>query len=623
MLQGEITTADADITWTAELANTKAEWKQFGGIEFPNLGPRNAGIADRASLKITPGPRTLTGPNQSAAFDTGTFLGVPVPLGEIRTDSDGHLLVLGGFGNSGSPTNAPLTTFANNEGWHDDVSDGPVHASVSLKNSNVTLQAVPAWVICPPTRFAPAINHIKTLYDTLLQVAVDKFNFPVPATPSFTNDIYPLLARAMSMKAVSAVPGSGHAVFGPVIPPPGAQADRDVIFANLRDPATPPHTATPNSDMPKIWSDVYDTPNQVNEALTPTQYAILKSWDNNNFVNDWVGPPQPGNSITPEGLTQAALENCIGGAFYPGIEASFMTRDTYAYLEPFRLDAAALSPGDVTKQMAVPWQTDFYDCSLDSGLLWWPAARPDDVFPEGGGPQVPWVRDIINSGDDMVKYWHKLGFVVQKGSQVVETERSVVCKNCFLIVDKSTFGQDEVAVGLPNTAYTPAYWVGVEGYGAGELGLTLGNLGNPPLIPTVTATINAALNPSLTAAQVTAINNMLSVSQLAPPVVPEDPTLQQTFQRFLYPFTISFNGDGGFTALQANQVAIVTLNATITAGNVTRTASANIELTKGEDPYFEDVDLQNPNQPSWLSFDLRFFKVYRRAIQIWSARDVE
>jgi hypothetical protein len=91
------------------------------------------------------------------------------------------------------------------------------------------------------------------------------------------------------------------------------------------------------------------------------------------------------------------------------------------------------------------------------------------------------------------------------------------------------------------------------------------------------------------------------VSQFGPPpVVAGDPTLQQTFQRFLYPFTISFNGGGGFTALQANQVAIVMLNATITAGNVTRTASANIELTKGEDAYFEDVDLQNPNQPSWL-----------------------
>jgi hypothetical protein len=184
--------------------------------------------------------------------------------------------------------------------------------------------------------------------------------------------------------------------------------------------------------------------------------------------------------------------------------------------------------------------------------------------------------------------------------------------NCFLIIDKSTFGQDEVEVGLPGTAsYTPAYWVGVEGYTANELGFNQPsdlNNPNPNPAPTVTATVSATLNPTLNAAQIAAINTMLSVNQLAPPVVAEDSTLQQTFQRFLYPYTISFSGDGGFTALQANQVAIVTIDASITAGNVTRTAAANIELTKGEDPYYENVNLQNPNQPSWLSFDLRFFK---------------
>jgi hypothetical protein len=44
-------------------------------------------------------------PNDRQLFNTGTisFNGhadVPVPLGEIRTDDDGHLLVLGGTGTS-------------------------------------------------------------------------------------------------------------------------------------------------------------------------------------------------------------------------------------------------------------------------------------------------------------------------------------------------------------------------------------------------------------------------------------------------------------------------------------------------------------------------------------------
>src|SRR6202045_1908305 len=39
----------------------------------------------------------------------------------------------------------------------------------------------PAWVICPPPKFAPPIGTIITLYDTLLQVAVDKLGLQFPA----------------------------------------------------------------------------------------------------------------------------------------------------------------------------------------------------------------------------------------------------------------------------------------------------------------------------------------------------------------------------------------------------------------------------------------------------------
>ena len=185
--------------------------------------------------------------------------------------------------------------------------------------------------------------------------------------------------------------------------------------------------------------------------------------------------------------------------------------------------------------------------------------------------------------------------------------------NCFLIVDKSTFGQDEVEVGLPGTAsYPAAFWVGVEGFTAPQLGFNAPsdlNSASPSPLPAVNYTIDPALNPGLTAVQIAAIDAMVGLKYGPPPVTAEDPTLTQSFQRFLYPFTITFTGDGGFTALAAKQVAIVTIHASITAGSVTRTASANIELTRGEDPYFTDVNPANPNQPSWLSFDLRFFKV--------------
>ena len=417
----EITSVDAAIEWTVHLANHKAAWKQFDGLK-PNPPLRNPGVASRISLVIDPGQRTLNAPNRHARFDTGTFLGVTVPLGEIRTDRKNRLLVLGGFGHSASPANHPLTTFANNDGWHDDVSDGPVNALVTLKRSGQTFQALGAWVICPPPRFAPSIENIITLHDVLLQVAVDRLGHKIPAKPSFTRDIYPVLSRALNMRWVTGMMAKVHAhgTLAGITPSLPASA-RKAIFSHLRDPALP-HNQDSDGDMPMIWSDYYTAGKS--QPLTKIQYDYMKKWKNGNFVNDWHGSPRPLKKITPAGLDRAALENCVGAAFFPGIEASWMLRDVYSFSEPFRLDQTKLEAGDVTKQMAVPWQADFFDCTQDGDLAWWPAERPDDVFPEKGGPQVPWIRNLVNSSEAMVKKWHRLGFVVKKGAKFIETERT-------------------------------------------------------------------------------------------------------------------------------------------------------------------------------------------------------
>lgn len=437
----EITQLDATIEWTVHLANRKAAWKEFDGLN-PNTPLRNPGVASRTSLVIDPGQRTITGPSQAASFDTGTFMGVTVPLGEMRTDHQGRLLVLGGFGNSGSPTHKPLQHWANNDDWHDDVSDGPVKATVTLKHSGQMLDAVGAWVICAPPSFAPPLDHVITLYDVLLQAAVNKLGLKLPVRPSFTKDIYPLLQRAINTKWVSAMVahpqahghrsmhGHGmhpsaapaHSSFKAVIPPPGTAVARKAIFDKLRNPALPYNQDSGESDMPMIWSDYYLAGK--NEPLTKIQYGYMKKWKNGNFINDWHGHPKPPKQIAPAGLDRAALEGCVGAAVYPGIEASWLLRDVYRLSEPFRLDPTNLEAGDMTKQMAVPWQSDFYDCSQDGELAWWPAQRPDDVFPEAGGPQVPWIRQHVSSRMGMVKNWHKLGFVVKKGAKYLETERN-------------------------------------------------------------------------------------------------------------------------------------------------------------------------------------------------------
>jgi hypothetical protein len=188
-----------------------------------------------------------------------------------------------------------------------------------------------------------------------------------------------------------------------------------------------------------------------------------------------------------------------------------------------------------------------------------------------------------------------------------------VTQSLEFVMGQATFSKDEAG---STPSFAPAFWLRVSGFTNEALGLTtpsdLGNQPNPA--PSLSANVDATLNVpnNLTAAQLATINaNLPSVNQFGPPpIIPADPTLQPDPQSFLYPYTISFNSETAFDALQPDQAVFITLEASLTVGQVTVTASANITLTAGEDPRFEDIDPSNPqNYPSWLSFDLRFFKM--------------
>lgn len=189
-----------------------------------------------------------------------------------------------------------------------------------------------------------------------------------------------------------------------------------------------------------------------------------------------------------------------------------------------------------------------------------------------------------------------------------------VDQSCTLIIDKSTFGEDEVRVQLPGTAQFPSsFWVALDGFTASVLGFnSFSDLfkATPSPAPVVTITADPALNPGLTAAQVSAINaNLPTVDTFTAPVIPADPTLAPVTQQFLYPYSISFTSDAAFEQLGLDESVTLTLTATITVGSVTRSDSAAIVLTKGENPFVTNVNPSTPTQPAWLSFDLRFFKV--------------
>ncbi|HEX8117662.1 MAG TPA: LodA/GoxA family CTQ-dependent oxidase, partial [Pyrinomonadaceae bacterium] len=122
----EITADEAEIVWHVELANRKAAADNFR--DYPEPGKRNPGVAEER-LVIAPTLPPISGRGQhQVESPAGKFMDVEVSLGELRTDGAGRLLVLSSKVFSSSPTQEPITNYANNAGWHDNTSDGPVTA---------------------------------------------------------------------------------------------------------------------------------------------------------------------------------------------------------------------------------------------------------------------------------------------------------------------------------------------------------------------------------------------------------------------------------------------------------------------------------------------------------------
>lgn len=435
----ELDASNATVQWQVQLANTKSAWYGFQlALDIPEAASappttlRNAAVADRTRLAITPKARSVAGPNAAPErFDDGQFMGKPVYLGEAFTDDKGHLIVLGGHGVSASSDGSRAITFANNENWHDDTSDGPVTAQVTYEG--LPLMVEPAWVVVAPPNYGPQRKSVRTMWDLMRDVAITAGMLPMPTRPSFTHDILPLFERLHGLQWVNAGFAAGF----------GWKGANDLTSADAlsrlssaagayvelrRTIANQFRNYEVDSWSPKPWPWLYGdamavpaahTPRQ-NASLTATQLAMLAEWAAGNFVEDYDPHRAPPRRIEDvplaeqgDTLTKAALDFCLADAFHPGCEMTWPVRSSSMYMAPFRFDHALdgwIAPnigevltsdwltipngpffgqqaGGITRWMAVPWQTDTascrsgYDKNYDPYVpSFWPARVPNQVL---------------------------------------------------------------------------------------------------------------------------------------------------------------------------------------------------------------------------------------------------
>lgn len=458
---------DTKIDWRVDLANKKSAWYDFDiafdiptaegvydsdGFKVPEALQKPVesmlrnddfiGEIERKKLMIETRMQHITGEGTNLNGSKYQFEGeigewkMPVNLGELKTDKLGRLIFLGGKGHSASFTKpaAKLTTFANNDNWHDDTSDGPVDAKVKLSDGRI-FDAEGAWVLTAPTNFAVGVQAFSTGYDLITDVMAQMHPELVKEQPSFYEDIYPVLSNLTINQWVNAGIsqefgwGSGY------------EFDREALLKALNDKSDKMRPLRQNifnafrdptyeQMQPQNWPPLYGDAVTFNMkstnprnwfAITELKYNYLQKWATGDFIIDEPQPIKLWDERTPaeqaNGLTEAALEETIGGPFHPGCEFTWPMRQKIMYESDkkhlYRIKRRAKAkeyygdtldyktalgeggpldgstPGDITKWMAVPWQTDTSSClsayrtyAGEYLPTFWPARVPNDVLTE-------------------------------------------------------------------------------------------------------------------------------------------------------------------------------------------------------------------------------------------------
>jgi L-lysine 6-oxidase len=438
------------IEWTVHLANKKAAWydnnELIGNVmmatqtdgnyyeenttDNPTLHNADVPAEKRQRrLIIDPGPRTISKPGETVAisknniphdYPHGSF---PPPmengikrapydietLGDLKMDSKGRLVVLGGLGKAGG-TEA-IVTYTGQDTWFDDISDGPVYCTLRLKGRAEPI-TLTAWALIGSPKYAPELRNIVTLDDVMFDVGVRYQNlvpemfangaFRRTYRANYERDIQPIFDRIADYIWVANVPSMVAFTapkFNPRDTSPGNLKNRTTFFEYFRDSRQSNelmHKKIPY--LPLNSGDNSVTNENIDRymVLTETQYFLLSQWAGGLFTTG------PAESYPVHPRDAATVGNCIGHPMSPGIEVTWTLRNPVVYESPYRIKHAhdetyykenglnpqgdetsgwyareklphpgnivmqdGCEPGDLTKRMSPPWMSDFYQCAIE------------------------------------------------------------------------------------------------------------------------------------------------------------------------------------------------------------------------------------------------------------------
>ncbi|CAG8601565.1 2077_t:CDS:10, partial [Racocetra fulgida] len=310
-----------------------------------------------------------------------------------------------------------ITQYANNDYWYDDTSDGSVDATVVINGKTLKNKAVcrASWV----NEMAFRGHGLYKQGDFLNPELEKQLKNPGNNDKDLRKNILSRVRIPKYLASPAEFNGQAYDYFMP----PLSGNDGDTT------PTVPDTYLTVTRGqyiLLQRWADgdfePGNEPTQYHYKFDKMDYNYPQySKDGSSFESFEAIVSDVQNQI--KCLNKAALQWCVGGAFYPGIEMTFVAYDKNTFDEryDFRINEKNISPGDLNAFMALPWQADFFECNTH----WWPAQRPDIVIPEGQKPEVE--KYGVNLGN--FKDW-------TRGFRTDEPQRDSDFKKAFFEIER-------------------------------------------------------------------------------------------------------------------------------------------------------------------------------------------